>query len=170
MLNRFLTIALIALLGACSGDDGLLNIKQEPGEGPDEFSILPTKPLQMPEDLAALPEPTPGGQNLTDPTPEIDVAAALGGNAAVLSRASNDGALLAHATRFGIAQNIRADLAAADLEFRRNNQGRVLERLFDVNVYFRAYEFMELDQYAELERLRRSGVRTPAVPPEQIAQ
>ena len=170
MLNRFLILALASLLAACSGDAGLLNIKQERGEGPDEFAILPTKPLQMPEDLAALPEPTPGGSNITDPTPEIDVAAALGGNAAVLSRASSDGALLAHATRFGVAQNIRADLAAADLEFRRNNQGRVLERLFDVNVYFRAYESMELDQYAELERLRRSGVRTPAVPPQQTEQ
>lgn len=170
MSNRFLILALILTLGGCSGNDGLLNIKQERGEGPDEFSVLPTKPLQMPENLAALPEPTPGGTNLTDPTPEIDVAAALGGNAAVLSRASTDGALLAHATRFGIAQNIRSELAAADLEFRRNNQGRLLERVFDVNVYFRAYEFMELDQYAELERLRRSGVRTPAVPPEQTSE
>ena len=170
MLYRFLIFAVVAVLGACSGETSLLNIKQEPGEGPDEFSVLPTKPLQMPEDLAALPEPTPGGPNLTDPTPEIDVATALGGNAAVLSRASSDGALLAHATRFGVARNIRDDLAAADLEFRRNNQGRLLERLFDVNVYFRAYEFMELDQYAELERLRRSGVRTPAVPPEQTDQ
>ncbi len=170
MLNRFLITGLFLSLCACSGDDGLLNIKQERGEGPDEFSVLPTKPLQMPEDMAALPDPTPGGANLTDPTPEIDVASALGGNVAALSRASTDGALLNHTTRFGVAQNIRSDLATADAEFRQNNQGKLLERVFDVNVYFRVYEFMELDKYAELERLRRSGVRTPAVPPKQTSE
>ena len=80
---------------------------------------------------------------------------------------SNDGALLSHTRRYGVDPQIRQDLAAADLEFRRQNDGRLLERLFNVNVYFRAYEEMELDQYAELERLRRAGIRTPAVPPEQ---
>ncbi len=166
MLQRFILVGLMLVLAACGKDDGLLNIKQEPGEGPDEFAVLPTKPLEMPEDLAALPDPTPGGTNRTDPTPEFDVAEALGGNAAVLSRRSSDGALLAHATRFGVSPNIRATLAEEDARFRSNNRGRVLERLFDVNVYFRAYEFMELDQYAELERMRRAGIRTPAVPPD----
>ena len=105
--------------------------------------------------------------NISQPRAEgpDEFAAALGGNAAVLSRASNDGALLAHTRRFGVDPNIRSDLAAADLEFRRANDGRLLERLFNVNVYFRAYEEMSLDQYRELERLRRSGVRTSAVPP-----
>ncbi|MDA8585094.1 DUF3035 domain-containing protein [Rhodobacteraceae bacterium] len=166
MLHRLLFLGLILTLAACSSDDGLLNIKQEPGEGPDEFAILPTKPLVLPEDVVSLPAPTPGGSNITDPTPEFDVASALGGNAAVLSRASNDGALVNYSTRFGIDPQIRAELAASDAEFRRNNRGLFLERLFDVNVYFRAYDFMSLDQYGELDRLRRAGVRTPAVPPE----
>ena len=165
-----LGIALILIgLAACSRGDqdpNLLNIKQPRGEGPDEFAVLPTKPLQMPQDVTALPEPTPGGTNLTDPTPEADVAAALGGNAAVVSRPSNDRALVAYAGRFGVDGNIRADLAAADLEFRRANDGRLLERLFNVNVYFQAYEEMELDQHEELERLRRAGIRTPAAPPD----
>ena len=64
---------------------------------------------------------------------------------------------MAYATRYGVDPDIRPELAAADLEYRRDNRGRILERLFDVNVYFRAYERMELDQYAELERLRRAG-------------
>ncbi len=165
-MQRLLIAGFILPLAACSGDEGLLNIKQEPGEGPDEFAVLPTKPLEMPETLAALPTPTPGGANRTDPTPVFDVANALGGNAEVLARGSNDGALLAHATRFGVSPGIRATLSAEDAQFRSENQGRVLERMFDVNVYFRAYEFMELDQYAELERLRRAGIRTPAVPPD----
>ncbi len=165
MVQRFLIAGLILTLAACGGDEGLLNIKQQTGEGPDEFAVLPTKPLEMPEDVAALPTPTPGGANRTDPTPEFDVAQALGGNAGVLSRRSSDGALLAHATRFGVSPGIRATLATEDARFRSENQGLFLERLFDVNVYFRAYEFMELDQYAELERMRRAGIRTPAVPP-----
>jgi hypothetical protein len=37
--------------------------------------------------------------------------------------------------------------------------------MFGVNVYFDAYEDQSLDQQAELERLRRLGVRTPAAPP-----
>ena len=170
MLRRFSIAGLILALAACSGDGKLLNIKQQPGEGPDEFSVLPTKPLEIPEDVAALPTPTPGGSNRTDPTPEFDVAEALGGNAAILSRRSNDGALLAHAGRFGVSPDIRATLAAEDAQFRSENEGLFLERLFDVNVYFRAYEFMELDQYAELERLRRAGIRTPAVPPVEEIQ
>ena len=167
MPRTVMIVGLILALAGCAGDAGLMNIKQETGEGPDEFAVLPTKPLVLPEDLAALPTPTPGGTNLTDPTPEADVAIALGGNPEVLARRSSDGALLAHATRFGVSPGIRAALAAEDEQFRRDNQGRLLERLFDVNVYFRAYEAMELDQYAELERLRRAGIRTSAVPPER---
>ena len=48
-------------------------------------------------------------------------------------------------------------LATEDLEFRRKNDGRLLEKLFSVNVYFKAYAKMALDQYAELERWRRKG-------------
>lgn len=168
-MRSFLVLAAATVLTACGGGDqepNLLNISQPRSEGPDEFSVLPTKPLEMPEDMAALPQPTPGGSNLTDPTPQADAIAALGGNAAVLSRASSDGALLAHSRRFGVDPNIRAQLAAADLEFRRQNDGRLLERLFNVNVYFREYEEMQLDQYRELERLRRAGIRTSAVPPD----
>ena len=170
VLVRLSAILLAATLGlaACGSDNpSLLNIRQQPGEGPDEFGILPTKPLETPADLSVLPEPTPGGRNLTDPTPEADAYAALGGNAAALSRASTDGALLSHAVRFGRSPNIRETLAAEDLEYRRQNDGRLLERLFNVNVYFDAYEPFELDQHAELARLRRLGVRTPAAPPRQ---
>lgn len=169
MRRGIFVIGFAFALAACGGgsdEPNLLNVKQPRGDGPDEFSVLPTKPLQMPEDVAALPEPTPGGGNLTDPTPEADVALALGGNTEVLARRSNDGALLAYTGRHGVDPQIRPQLAAADLEFRRDNDGRLLERIFNVNVYFRAYEEMELDQYAELERLRRAGVRTSAVPPD----
>ena len=161
----------VLVLASCagSGEPNLLNINQPRAEGPDEFAVLPSKPLETPPDLAALPAPTPGGRNLSDPTPQTDAVLALGGNPAALTRRASDGALIAHAGRFGVDQNIRAELAAADLEYRRNNDGRLLERLFNVNVYFRAYEPLSLDQYAELERLRRAGMRTSAVPPDPSA-
>lgn len=171
MLRRLLLLCLIPTLAACAdGNPGMMNIGRDRAGGPDEFGIIPTKPLEMPEDLAALPVPTPGGANLTDPTPERDVVAALGGDIGALARGSTDGAFLAHATRHGVDSDIRVELAAADLEFRRDNQGRVLERLFDVNIYFRAYEEMALDQYAELARLRRLGIRTSAVPPDPVEE
>lgn len=168
MTRLTLAITMLAALAGCGGgnaDPNLLNIRQPRSEGPDEFAVLPTKPLEMPADRS-LPPPTPGGTNRTDPTPQADATAALGGNAAVLARPSGDGALIAYASRHGRDPQIREQLAAADLEFRRKNDGRLLERLFNVNVYFDAYEEMELDQHRELERLRRAGIRTSAAPPD----
>jgi len=167
-MRRLLTLGLLVALAACSRDTNpqLLNIRQPTSEGPDEFSVLPTKPLEMPKDYAALPPPTPGGANLTDPSPFADADAALGGNAAALARRSTDGGLVAYAGRYGVAPDIRQTLAREDLEYRRVNNGRLLERLFSVNVYFKAYRPMELDQYAELARMRAAGIPTPAAPPD----
>lgn len=165
-----LVLAAVAALGACGNDEEprLMNTRAST-TGPDEFAILPTKPLQMPADLAALPEPTPGGANLTDPTPVADAVAALGGRPAVLAArgvAAADAGLMAHLAQFGAAPDIRSVLAAEDLAFRRANNGKVLERLFNVNVYFRAYLPMTLDQAAEIERWRKLGIRTVGAPPE----
>jgi hypothetical protein len=73
-----------------------------------------------------------------------------------------------HASRFGRDGRIRDQLAAEDLDHRQNNRGRFFERIFAVNVYNRAYEFMALDKYAEVERWRRAGVRTPSAPPREF--
>lgn len=178
VLGAIATLGVVALVSGCGtfgggeNDPRLMNIRSA-SRSPDEFAILPTKPLQMPQDLAALPEPTPGGRNLVDPTPEADAVAALGGNPALLQRdtiPAASGSLIAHVTRFGVAQDIRATLAAEDLDYRRRNDGRLLERLFDVNVYFRAYAPMTLDPYAELERWRRAGLRTVSAPPRELTQ
>ncbi len=158
-------------LAGCSGggDPSLMNISQ-PGDGPDEFGILPGRPLEMPKDLAQLPPPTPGGVNRTEANPKADAIAALGGNpAAAVSRGgavpAADGALVASASRYGVTPGIRETLAAEDLEFRRQNDGRLLERLFNANVYFRAYAPLSLDQQAELDRWRARGVRNVSAPP-----
>ncbi|MEP5760801.1 MAG: DUF3035 domain-containing protein [Litoreibacter sp.] len=166
MHNRLVLMGVLSfaiVLTACSrnSDPNLLNLKSNK-DGPDEFAVLPSKPLTLPDDFSTLPEPTPGGGNLTDVTPVADAAIALGGRP---DAGGSDGGLVTYATRFGVDPAIRSELAADDLEFRRDNDGRILERLFNTNVYFRAYQRQSLDQYGELERLRRAGVRTVSAPP-----
>ncbi len=155
--------ALLAVAG-CAGDPTLYNLRSDSG-GPDEFAVLPTKPLEIPEDVAALPPPTPGAPNRADPTPEADAIAALGGNPQVLTRAATDAGLIRYTTRYGVQPAIREDLAASDAEFRRANGPRLLERTFGVSVYTRAYAPLSLDQQAELARFRRAGIPTPSAPP-----
>lgn len=166
---KFLTLGAVVLgLAACADrDPSLMNLRATQ-DGPDEFAILPTKPLQEPKNYSDLPAPTPGQANLTDPTPKADAVAALGGNLGSGKLRGGEGALVSAASRYGVSSNIREVLAANDLEWRKDNRGRVLERLFNVNVYYRAYEAMHLDQHRELERLRRKGLWTPAAPPEAV--
>ncbi len=161
-------------LAGCSRnkDPKLLNIRSS--GTPDEFAILPSKTLELPEDLTALPQPTPGGGNRTDQTPQADAVVALGGRADRVTPGGgiprSDAGLMNHATRFGVAPGIRQSLAADDLEFRRRNDGRLLERWANVNVYYRAYKKQSLDQHAELERWRRAGARNVGAPPESAAE
>ena len=61
--------------------------------------------------------------------------------------------------------DIRETLAVEDLEYRRKNNGRVLERLFKVTVYYRAYAQQALDPQAELAHWRALGLPTPSAPP-----
>lgn len=166
-------VALIAVvagvLSGCSRGEKTPQLMNIRADGPDEFAILPNKPIELPQDLAALPAPTPGGANRVDPTPQADLIAALGGNPARLAESGvprSDSALVSQAARFGTATGIRQTLAAEDVEFRRDNKGRVLERLLNVSVYYRAYSEQSLDQRAELERWRRLGVRNVGAPPE----
>ncbi len=164
----FATLGAAALaLSACSdAENPILMHAAAQERGPDEFSILPTRPLEMPPSLSDLPPPNPGGANRVDPQPMADVARALGGNpAAATAPGAVDGGIVNHASRFGRDAGIREQLAAEDLAHRQRNRGRVLERVFSVNVYHNAYEHMWLDKQAELARWRRAGVRTPTAPP-----
>ena len=82
--SGFLFLGLAVALSGCA-NVGLRDLRSN-GDGPDEFMILPNKPLQQPDDFAALPAPTPGGANRVDQEPLVDATAALGGNAARLER------------------------------------------------------------------------------------
>lgn len=169
---RVLTLVCLAglTLSACgNGSDvpELMNLRSTTN-GPDEFSVLPAKPLEMPEDLATLPEPTPGGTNLTDPNPKADAIAALGGSLRPAGGIpAGDAGLASYAGRNGTTADIRSTLAAEDLAFRQRNDARLLERIFDLNVYYSAYEKQSLDQQVELQRWRLAGARTPSAPPPQ---
>jgi hypothetical protein len=164
--RAIVALSALLVLVACGGNGvpELMNLRT--GQGPDEFGIVPPKPLAMPESLADLPEPTPGGTNRTDRDPEAEAAIALGGRpAAAGGIPAGDSALMAHASRYGVEGNIRQTLATEDLQWRRDNKGRILEQLFNVNVYYKAYRDQRLDQQAELARWRALGLRTPSAPP-----
>lgn len=155
-----MTILAAMTLTACAGGDrGLRSF--EAGEGPDEFTVIPQQRLSLPDDLGNLPPPTPGGTNITDPTPVADAVAALGGRPG--AGASGDSALLAAVGRNGVDPAIRVELAEADQRFRerRSRFGMGQDR------YFAAYASQALDAYEELTRFRNLGVAVPSAPPQE---
>ncbi|WP_299297681.1 DUF3035 domain-containing protein [uncultured Tateyamaria sp.] len=164
---RLIACAMIAvtLLAACE-NKGLRQVTSR-GEGPDEFIIVPSKPLQQPESLTALPTPTPGGFNRTDQRPLEESAAALGGqrtspNAPVPGA---DGALVNHASRFGREANIRATLAEADAAFRKRQARFTQFRLIREDFYNEAYRRESLNAGRTAQQFRRAGIPTPNAPP-----
>lgn len=161
----------LLVLGACSRSNGevprLMHAAAQQ-DTPDEFSIVPTQPLQAPPDFNTLPTPTPGGANRVDPDPRAEAVAALGGRVSAERTTgipSADAGLMRYVDRQGNDPDIRATLAAEDEQVRRNGRGRILERAFNTNLYRRAYEDQILDPQAELLVWRQRGVRTPAAPP-----
>ena len=81
-LKFILSITLFAALAGCDTSQGIGRFivgEKNLQNGPDEFGIVPFRPLELPDGLTSLPNPTPGGRNLTDSLPEHDAVAALGG-------------------------------------------------------------------------------------------
>ena len=160
MTKRIVLLGLFLGLAACGSKDPVL--MQAAGNssatGPDEFSIVPNEPLVEPATYAALPTPTPNGTNRASSDPISAASQALGGRAVQVATANAPvSSLLVHASRFGYDPNIRNRLASEDLAVRERNKGRIMERVFGVNVYYRAYSNMSLDQYEELLRLNGWG-------------
>ena len=166
-----LSILILAMaLPACGSRDRDVTLTRfkDNGPGPNEFEILPNKPLQSPEDYRALPAPTPGAANLTDQNPLADGVAALGGDPAALNpgpAAARDASLVRHAGRFGVTPGIRQVLASEDAEVRRR-YGRVnILNIGPNDDYSMAYRRQWLNSQAEAQRLRALGIATPAAPP-----
>lgn len=172
-LPRIIMFLVLSLaLAACANrkDEVTLTRIKNKSPGPDEFTILPGKPLQAPESFSMLPTPNPGGPNLTDQNPNADGIAALGGNPAALAPTgvpASDAGLVQYSSRYGTASNVRQVLRAEDREVRRR-YGRVnILRIGPTDDYTDAYRRQWLDSHAEEERLRRRGVLTPSNPPKQ---
>lgn len=164
-MRGFILIAVLGLT-ACGSQGGLRDMRN-PSGGPDEFSVVPGAPLELPETLS-LPVPTPGGQNRTDATPNADAIAALGGSPSAAFAGgipAADQGLVSHAGRNGIDADIRSALAAEDAAFRARRTRTGLFSFLGGDRYFRAYARQKLDAYAELDRFRAAGVQTPTAPP-----
>lgn len=161
-------IALMALVvaAACSRAPGSVD-KEAINTGPDEFSILPARALEMPQDFSILPAPTPGGTNITDPDPKADAIVALGGRASASAGGvpASDAALVAATSRYGVPADIRAVVASEDAALlKRATDGGFLG-FITRSTYFKVYAQQALDAFAELVRFRAAGVKTPSAPP-----
>ncbi|KIC10437.1 hypothetical protein RA19_12055 [Leisingera sp. ANG-M1] len=147
-----------------------LRVLQKPGTGPDEFLVLPSKPLSAPENYSSLPAPTPGGSNLTDVNPQAEAVAALGGKPGALVAGNGvpagDAALVTASSRYGVESDVRETLAEADAKFRHRNRhlGRI--KIVPVDRYDQLYKKQSLDPFAVSEQFRRAGAATPSSPPE----
>ncbi|WP_240789522.1 DUF3035 domain-containing protein [Pseudooceanicola onchidii] len=167
-----LTCTALSACGGLSPDpdkEFALHKVRNTSNGPDEFTVLPTRPLETPPSFVELPQPTPGGANRTDMTPKADAVAALGGRReAVEDRGvgAADGALVTAAARRGIDPNIRADLAETDENFRYRRWLASRLRIFGSDEYYRAYDKQTLDRRETQELWRRAGAPTPSSPPE----
>ncbi|EAR52840.1 hypothetical protein OG2516_10271 [Oceanicola granulosus HTCC2516] len=163
------SLGLGLILTACTSDRTLHDLETT-GGGPDEFSVLPVLPLEIPDNLDALPTPTPGGVNRTDRYPVGEGIAALGGDpaATVATGAgvpASDAALVGAAARHGVVADIRQVLLVEDAAFRRA-RGPLAGGLFGGgDPYYTAYAPQRLDAQAEMIRMRNAGIPVPTAPP-----
>lgn len=169
-LSQVVIFGLALAVAGCAGKDSGIRILSSSGDGPDEFRIVPSKPLSAPENYAELPAPTPGGENLTDVDPVGDAVAALGGKRSATQGdavSSADAAMVNYAARKGLQSDIREVTAAEDADFRKR-RGRFSNiRIVPTDRYNKIYDDEHLDQYREQRRWRLSGAKTPAAPPEE---
>jgi hypothetical protein len=159
ILSIFVTLFLIA---ACSSDDARLRDLYDVGTGPEEFAVLPSKPLIIPSNLQELPVPDETVENLADPTPKRDLIEKLGGSIdETKSVPKKHKDLLNYVSRAGVNSNIREELAEEDRKFLRRMGVLTSVKLFRVDRYNQIYRKMTLSAPKELERWRSLGVRTP---------
>ena len=171
-LKFILSITLFAALAGCDTSQGIGRFvagEKNLQNGPDEFGIVPFRPLELPDGLTSLPDPTPGGRNLTDSLPEHDAVAALGGRPEMLDSnriGAGETALLAATERNGTVANIRAVLAEEDKVFRKKNGPKLLQRWFKVNTYLDTYKGETLQARRTNALLRSKVIKTPSVSPD----
>ncbi len=168
-LSRIALVFAALAVAGCS-NQGLRDLRNS-GPGPDEFLILPSKPLEAPTNFSDLPTPTPGGTNLTDPQPRADAIAALGGRPSALvdqGVPASDSGLVSYASRNGVPGDIRQVTAEEDEAFRKRRGRFTRIQLFRTNRYNQVYRREALNPF-DVERAARSrGIPTPSAPPENL--
>ncbi len=166
MRGASLLITLSVLTLSACGEPSLRELRN-PGNGPDEFIVAPPLPLQEPESYSALPQPTPGGRNITDPTPLSDATAALGGRATSAAGPvpGVDAGLVSYASRKGVTPGIRTQLANEDEAFRKRQARFANIKLFPVDRYADAYRRQAINPDKVARAFRRAGIVTPTAPP-----
>lgn len=166
--TRAVIFGVAILVSACANERGIRVLSSD-DNGPDEFAIIPSKPLTQPENYTSLPAPTPGGSNLTDQDPLNDVNVALGGRAQPTPEAGTfaaaDSALVGYVARNGGTTGIRDQLATEDEVVRGRFSRFTGWRLANPDRYNEVYRFYHLNPYSELARWRAAGVKTPTAPP-----
>jgi Protein of unknown function (DUF3035) len=159
-------LAPLALAGC--GEGGIAGGLRSAGVGgkPDEFMVLPTRPLEMPESFAALPPPTPGAVNRVDYRPHAEAVSGLTGRPQV--QGSGGGALVAATGPRDPA--IRTQLAQEDVVWRQTHRGRLLERLFSKDREALVYRPMVLNAPEAFVDQRARGRQVPAAPPAALEE
>ena len=156
-LNKKLLVVCVAGAVSVAGCSGSGQKKRA-----DEFAVLPTIPLEIPDDVTTLPVPN-DGQNLVDKRPKASAIAALGGRIGTGRRTSggDDASLLGVAMRFGVEPDIAEVLYKEGAAARRSARGTGIERAFGYNAVKRAYKNQTLNEEAEAARLLALGVFVP---------
>jgi hypothetical protein len=150
--SALLCATMIALVACSSGTPQLMNLRNTE-EGPDEFAVLPTAPLEIPENLASLPEPTPGAPTASTPTRRLTRSRRLAETQPARAVAGAD--LVSYTTRFGVSERHPPGSR------RRGRRLPPPQRWSHPRTHvrhqrlFRGVSKQSLDRYAELERLRR---------------
>ncbi|MEL6978686.1 MAG: DUF3035 domain-containing protein [Pseudomonadota bacterium] len=163
--RALLVVVIAGLATGCSS----FNLREELGligEGPDAFTVVKKKPLEMPADMDTLPTPQPGAPSLVDPRPVDDAQIALKGTATPTT--------VAAAPSGGEAALLRAAGAEqADPEIREKlieDSEATDQRLLDAIIPSMREEDRTLDPAAEAERLAEEARRTKNPALEPLAQ
>lgn len=169
-LKIVMILAIGASLSACNRDGNsgrkLVNLRQS-AVAPDEFLVVPQKPLETPADLSSLPTPVPGAESRVTIDFEDNLLRALGGRPQSGGSVPAADLALVNAARAnsGATEGIREVMRAEDQAFREARAARI-ERLAKKRKAVTIYDPMLLDPISEVARLQALGVKTPAVPPQ----
>jgi len=161
--------ALVVVAGLAAGCDQIgspLDALEGNLPPPDEFEVVTTKPLQMPNSLA-LPEPRLGERSPLEPDPQAEASAALLGSAT--ARAANtvsrgEAALLGAADARAVDPDIRrtlrveAETGVADAPYEAPTVGELLG-------ISEAGPEDAIDPAAEARRLQADGVAAAPIDP-----